>query len=1827
MPRKLKSQDGNPYEAIRGLWEGAYVSQFIRLFQGKFGFPSITVWICESVIIHVVFIIQDLEDSLVDGSSVLVPDVCARLLRFLTAKKDTLIENFETTLYNLVNKEKGGPLQIQDRLGSWKELSPENKLNVLKWLVDHVYKKKEDDLAEYLDENYSSDDLRGICVGQDAFNNFYWYLDDLRLYRENSFKKPNKKEWECVCVSLADWQSFLKQFRKTSNIQERELHTYLNFQLFPLIESQLKDLESKKKNRETENLKLLEREQKEVGIMLEKKVTCNGGSGTAASLVNVNGVDSLNHDSVNKTIKTASEATENGLEEFLPKVEATKTECDIKMNICENKGSLVNSNNTSSNKVNGNKDITSGVMNNSCSNLSSNSCGTSGQEGCQDGANVIVNGSNCPTAGNPKTSAQSMDTSQDATLPLLTDNRSEGSVSSNKENAPPSAVVNTTDLPPVSAISNMMCSTVSVPTLSYVQPLPSNMLNKSSVSMETQYMQQQSQIFVFSTTLANKAAETVISGHFPSIIAFHCNQPITKRFLEKHPLKVHQFNRQNASPWFNSLAQGKQNKQLKVGGVGPLPGSSMVNHQLTSGQPMCSGPCMVHGNASCSISGGSSGWSGHPIGTSGLGPCGSSDMNPRPGVFHWGTHQQQGVLHGMNMNPHQKFQPHMSNLGQPSGMRPMVRGMLPGNIGGPVGSNISGCCSNPGTHYPGAPSEPCGTSQVQSSLTGVKIPDENLTPQQRQHREEQLAMIRKMQQWLFPDQQGNEVPPSSEPIMNSQGVMLPGGMGGHGCVSGTEMCPQPGMEMMCGQGCLMGDHHPHPSSDGGMYHVPSSMIGPQYPTRQNVPPSSMAAQMEWQKLQQQFIEERQKKPSVSHPSPMGQQPQPAVNSPNPNVGMSPNTRVQGPPPPYPNPHGAMPSPHPSSPNLSMSSPRMPSVTSPTEPSRQFSHLTPPGSRMPHPSPGGGVNNSLHSTPMNSPKPPPSSSACNGQTSGNIRTSNSSSINTTSTVGPILPSFSPMGTNSSRKASGQQTSVSSLDINSTMMTNQTSVSSLTQSTSSDVFSTNCGHHPCNSVPSCHKNVQNPEHTLQSGTLGKEASLMPVPSPQQIMYLNSFDGQELTIQKQPNTSLEADLMSPARLSTDTSQSFPRSDGIQGPLPVSTMCGVPDNMNAQSYVSLQASLVDSNQLRYPLSNQMAGYDNNPRFINTPPQGVDLGMQRFAVPQNSSLEEMARMAGGGTLERFPSGISIGNGLRPSSSNMEGIQRFTSSNNGVEIMNRFRGPNSGVEMMQPRYPGVGTHLMGPDGIQPHPQFPPSGAETIQPHQYASPAQTLISNESHSHLHSLQKMTPPFDIPPGVKLSSEIAQHGTVSQMCSGPPQLSYQHMGSQKLTHFDPLGSIAAMSDSAGSASSTVSQTQQSMMTTTMNMSSMHVSGNLGNNPNQPHVVNFNTSMQAVQGVQQSMTQQGGSDGAQGQQQYMGSQMAHNMGGGPQTVNNTYVNATMSIQQLNIQNVTTPTFSPTIHHPHSSVVQGQHMGAHTVSSSVTSNQSIAHSSVSQKPSVNMSGVGPRGPNQPQPFPGHPVGGQRMMSPLGAAMGQGMIAKHTGPPGIPYNTTNVHVKASAPNTIQYLPARPTVATPGSTRPPSLEFLQRFATPLTNLDAKVPTHNLQYFPGVTPVNSNIGPPLGPSGPGQVMINTQRPVSIGAGAMLRGPPVSHQVITGGEMYPGPCGPGGNDPAMFGQPPRLQGNGMMSISGIGGGQGGGMFPGKQTQISPAGMADVSQPLQPSLGHSMNYKHSPLYAPTTADPNYAVQFHNFQQQLYATNTRGSQSGLSSGQTFFGPK
>lgn len=151
------------------------------------------------------------------------------------------------------------------------------------------------------------------------------------------------------------------------------------------------------------------------------------------------------------------------------------------------------------------------------------------------------------------------------------------------------------------------------PMVDGMQPLSSNVMNKQPSTIDAQYMQQQSQVFVFSSQLANKSADSVIQGEYPSIIAFHCAQQNTKKFLEvwhilqliysieelfngeliyllfsqKNSVKVSQFNRQNSSPWLNNIGPMKQ-KSMPVGANrcgagrggfrGPMMGPNMMNH-------------------------------------------------------------------------------------------------------------------------------------------------------------------------------------------------------------------------------------------------------------------------------------------------------------------------------------------------------------------------------------------------------------------------------------------------------------------------------------------------------------------------------------------------------------------------------------------------------------------------------------------------------------------------------------------------------------------------------------------------------------------------------------------------------------------------------------------------------------------------------------------------------------------------------------------------------------------------------------------------------------------------------------------------------------------------------------------------------------------------------------------------------------------------------------------------------------------------------------------------------------------------------------------------
>lgn len=210
--------------------------------------------------------------------------------------------------------------------------------------------------------------------------------------------------------------------------------------------------------------------------------------------------------------------------------------------------------------------------------------------------------------------------------------------------------------------------------------------------------------------------------------------------------------------------------------------------------------------------------------------------------------------------------------------------------------------------------------------------------------------------------------------------------------------------------------------------------------------------------------------------------------------------------------------------------------------------------------------------------------------------------------------------------------------------------------------------------------------------------------------------------------------------------------------------------------------------------------------------------------------------------------------------------------------------------------------------------------------------------------------------------------------------------------------------------------------------------------------------------------------------------------------------------------------------------------------------------------------------------------PMGGSMGGmgpdgSMLGPRMGGAGkmAPFNGANVQVKASAPNTIQYLPTRPQMAcNPGPRGPPSLEFLQRVTNPMQMEGGK----GGGYFGGARPLDMEAG---------------MRGVMRAPPAMLRMP----------HHYPG----GG-----FSSPPKMAGD---------------PFAGPPHPQHPPGAVfrgvkgglprmPQAQPLPPSLGGAGvgvgagAFKGGQGFVPSPQDPTYAAQFHNFQQQLYATGSRG---------------
>jgi B-cell CLL/lymphoma 9 protein len=301
---------------------------------------------------------------------------------------------------------------------------------------------------------------------------------------------------------------------------------------------------------------------------------------------------------------------------------------------------------------------------------------------------------------------------------------------------------------------------------------------------------------------------------------------------------------------------------------------------------------------------------------------------------------------------------------------------------------------------------------------------------------------------------------------------------------------------------------------------------------------------------------------------------------------------------------------------------------------------------------------------------------------------------------------------------------------------------------------------------------------------------------------------------------------------------------------------------------------------------------------------------------------------------------------------------------------------------------------------------------------------------------------------------------------------------------------------------------------------------------------------------------------------------------------------------------------------------------------------------MDMGGMG--NPNIPQ------FAGPRSMSPK---IGPG--PQNMGGPGFPggmppnmnmrmvrppmgYNGTNIQVKPNAPNTIQYLPARPQINNTNPPRPPSLDFLQRYTNPMgmdemnkgmgpqQNMPGNMPYFQNQNNPNVCGgMGGGMGDPLEGNNPmGGINPMGQPNPMMMRGNMGRNPPGNNPMM----RFPGnqnPCMMNNNN---FNAPPNNPNamgnpNEQMMFNNQGP-QNPQMFvPGPKMSPGPEQMQMHmmgGQGPPPHFKQQQQQQQQQGQPFNSGDPNYAQQYHNFQQQLYATNNPArNQMGMAANQAF----
>lgn len=223
------------------MWEFVFVSQFLRVFQGKFGFVCFTA--------------EELENAFLESENSTLFGIFIQLLRTLLPKRDVKQNTWQEVL-EVELERRSSDRSLFDEGKRYVDLKPEDRVLLLKqliyYLADHLAASKDEQLKEFT-KNFLNPDSTGVKpIGRDASNNIYWYFDDLRLYRELIGKKGRRTGWETVCLNCQDWEKLLSSFQKSSNNNEKKLYKYLKNELYPAVMPSVKEDE---KEKELETLK------------------------------------------------------------------------------------------------------------------------------------------------------------------------------------------------------------------------------------------------------------------------------------------------------------------------------------------------------------------------------------------------------------------------------------------------------------------------------------------------------------------------------------------------------------------------------------------------------------------------------------------------------------------------------------------------------------------------------------------------------------------------------------------------------------------------------------------------------------------------------------------------------------------------------------------------------------------------------------------------------------------------------------------------------------------------------------------------------------------------------------------------------------------------------------------------------------------------------------------------------------------------------------------------------------------------------------------------------------------------------------------------------------------------------------------------------------------------------------------------------------------------------------------------------------------------------------------------------------------------------------